>query len=252
MQWQYQRLAEPLEPSLTQAPPALSWFQPASEPVRPVPRANSDYRGYFARPLEPSLTQAPPPLSWWRPASEPTPRRRSADEWAGASVRPLEPSLTTAPPPLSWWQPAPDFARAKPPGPLPPCQPCGDPTTPLAVDIGAGAEPIPPWVQPPVPVRGPGRRPWLLPALAHPDAWPIPVTPVTGKNRPYLPRVPQPPKGNDLKQWQEYARRLARHTELAADFFNSMVDQGIIVQLGLRNWTLKAPGLASGFTGVLQ
>jgi hypothetical protein len=67
--WQYQALAQP-PPRAVEAP-ELSWYQPASEPVRPPAFLHPAHPGIHAAPREPTLTQAPPSLSWFAPASEP-------------------------------------------------------------------------------------------------------------------------------------------------------------------------------------
>lgn len=107
----------PLEPSLTEAPPALSWepCHPDSAPGLPpiAPRR----LGALERPLEPSLTEAPPALSWApcypdRASGLPPVRQR-----LGALERPLEPSLTEPPPHLAWAPCLPDRAPGAAPRP---------------------------------------------------------------------------------------------------------------------------------------
>ncbi len=131
--WQYQGLAKPLEPTLTEAPPELSWFQPASEPTRThLPRPH----GGLSYDFEPSLFVTPSMETWWRPTEMPPPGHKprqgegvkdlepiaeaitSIDWWhqqqlpyghlprpRGGTDAPLEPSLIVAPPELSWWRP---------------------------------------------------------------------------------------------------------------------------------------------------
>src|SRR5262245_44083282 len=60
-QIQYQRLAEPLEPSLFRPPPPLSWVGfDDNPPSGHRPRQP----GFHVRPAEPSLVRPPPPLAW--------------------------------------------------------------------------------------------------------------------------------------------------------------------------------------------
>lgn len=174
---------KPLEPSLTEEPPALSWWQPASEPVRQWPRLVPE--GFTVKPLDASLTEAPPPLSWWQPASEPVWQGpRLVPE--GATVKPLEPSLVLTIDLGAWHLQNPDPVRRQvavvegsvpyrffeaiflghwfeqPPGPIPPSQlvPEGLQVEPLSSPEleSAGLS----WVQPmslpvlPVPPRLPG------------------------------------------------------------------------------------------------
>lgn len=72
---------------VVQAPAAtdIAWYQQASEPTRRSPRMGGSH---FTRPAEPSLTEAPPPLSWFQPASQPAIRlkRSRTLTW---EVRPL-------------------------------------------------------------------------------------------------------------------------------------------------------------------
>lgn len=77
---------------------------------------------------------------------------------------------------------------------------------------------------------------------------PTPV-PGTGKNRPFLPRVPAPNQ-DDEQGRREYYRRLARHTEILADFFNSVAAKGQVRQNAPADWDINpAGGLNTGLTG---
>lgn len=60
-----------------------------------------------------------------------------------------------------------------------------------------------------------------------------------GKRRPFINRVPR--TGENIQ------RRIAAHTEKLADFFNSMVSQGIFVQDAAGEWSLS--GTVTGPTG---
>lgn len=101
--FQYQRLAQPLEPTLT-TPQALAWIVQHPGPVPPPRLRQSTWE---VHPLEPSLFIVPD-VGWMaqHPVAPPPNRLRQA-EWLAA--RPLEPSLTTAPPELSWKSNHPDI-----------------------------------------------------------------------------------------------------------------------------------------------
>lgn len=139
---------QPLEPSLTQAPPVLSWWQPTSIPTRRIPYRFPDEQ--FER-IDPTIFISPPELSWFQPASEPVrPRRfhgtgeqferidpfsiiappeiswlqptsqpqfRPPPRITGDQIFEFEPSLITSPPELSWWQPISEPVFRTPPRP---------------------------------------------------------------------------------------------------------------------------------------
>lgn len=106
IQVQYTGLAGPVWIDL----PPLTWFQPASEPVRSKPtwlapgRANP-LGTFFVRPL----VEPPSEISWWRPTNEPrwseqTHRPRSQPleyHWTAPLVEPSDIA-----PNMGWWRPA--------------------------------------------------------------------------------------------------------------------------------------------------
>lgn len=91
--------------------------------------------------------------------------------------------------------------------------------------------------RPPEPAAAATQRSPLLPAALLPGT--SPSGPGKGKNKPYLPRVPKPPQGNSPTELADYARRLARHTEVISDAFNSWVDAGHVVQFASRKWAIR-------------
>jgi hypothetical protein len=144
--WQYQRLAQPLEPTLTRTPEMSTWYVQPSEPKRtvaPRPYAGLTFvapapdaipppdvclwmfwppqapllrrqapQGWFCWPLEPTLLTAVADLRWFAPAS--TPVRKAPLRLPGWWTGVLEPTLLTAVADLRWFAPASTPVRKAP------------------------------------------------------------------------------------------------------------------------------------------
>ncbi len=102
MNFQYQALIEPLEPSLFTVPATESWERPTNQPAVRAKRANRE--GFLVEPLEPSLFTVPALESWERPTNHPAIRSKRHNR-EGFSVEPLDPSVFTVLTPGTWMPP---------------------------------------------------------------------------------------------------------------------------------------------------
>lgn len=109
MLFQYQRLAQPLEPSLT-TPQALAWI--VQHPTPPPPKRLRQSEWTFAPPPGVFVAVDNGPMAWMvqHPVAPPPARLRQS-EWF---THPIEPTTYTAPPELSWKANHPDIVFRRP------------------------------------------------------------------------------------------------------------------------------------------
>ena len=259
--------AKQVEPSLAEAPPELSWFQPPSEPVRTAAPLRT--ASWLERPLEPSLFIKPDFNSWWRPASEPVrqiprptdiglfttspepivepftfkwfvlpsePVREVAplqqQEWF---IRPTEPSLTEEPPPLSWQQPPAETLRRK-----------GDPDRLWPEEIGWFAfDPLP------IPGEAPTPADVIFTTYSPTVVYTVSFQYQRLADPSFITTVPDVAARQNLKKPfiardPEIPRRLGRFTDIVSDLLNSLLGGGYIQQVGIGSWKLIGGSLVYG------
>ena len=126
--------------------------------------------------------------------------------------------------------------------------------------------PVPPAITNPVivpPAPSFFQPAWMLPIRGVPWAFPFgALAGGSGGASPSPPPPPPPPPGPPgigqllllsrvpkTADVHEYVRRLARHSEILSDMFNSLVRQGILIRSGLADWSINASSGGGGLTG---
>lgn len=213
-----------VEPSLAEAPPELSWFQPPSEPVRSAAPLRT--ASWLERPLEPSLFIEPDFDSWWRPASEPV---REVPRPVDIGLFANNPEPIVEPFTFKWFvQPSEPVRQI---APLRPDEFVFDPL------------PIPDAVVTPASITFSSYSPTVVytvsfqyQRLADPSfiATVPDVAARQNLKKPFIARDPEIP------------RRLGRFTDIVSDLLNSLLGGGYIQQVGIGSWKLVGGSLVYG------